>query len=141
MIVSAAHPSFRRSLPLAAALAAALPAAARATQPEPWQIGLQPANTVVHQHIHGFATFTFWIVIPITLFVLGLLIWVMVKFNARSNPVPSRVTHHTGLEIAWTLVPILVLVAIAVPSFRLLYEEMVIPPSDMTIKVTGNQWY
>ncbi len=146
MFISADHPSFsltrvfcRSSSALAAVLA--LPTVGIAAQPQPWQTTLQPAATKVHEHIHGFAAFTFWIVIPITLFVLGLLIWVMVKFNAKANPVPSRVTHHTGLEIAWTLVPILILVALAIPSFRLLYEEMVIPPSDMTIKVTGNQWY
>lgn len=114
---------------------------ATASQPQPWQIGLQSGASVVHDNIESFAAFTFWIIIPITLFVLGLLIWVMVKFNAKANPVPSRTTHHTGLEIAWTVVPILVLVALAIPSFRLLYQQMVVPPSDMTIKVTGYQWY
>lgn len=108
---------------------------------EPWQIGMQAPNTIVHQHIHGFAAFTFWIVIPITLFVLALLVAVVIKFNAKANPTPSRTTHHTGLEVAWTVVPILILVALAIPSFRLLYEEMVIPPADVTIKVTGYQWY
>ncbi|MER2605630.1 MAG: cytochrome c oxidase subunit II [Siculibacillus sp.] len=116
-------------------------AASAAGQPTPWQTGLPASATRVHEHISSFSTFTFWIVIPITLFVLGLLIWVMVRFNAKANPVPSRTTHHTGLEIAWTVAPILILVALAIPSFRLLYEEMVIPPSDMTIKVTGYQWY
>lgn len=143
---STAYPPCRRrslaigltQIPLA--LAALAPAAATG-RPEPWQMSLQPAATQVHEHIQSFATFTFWIVIPITLFVLGLLIWVMVRFNAKANPVPSRTTHHTGLEIAWTVVPILILVALAIPSFRLLYEEMVVPPSDMTIKVTGYQWY
>lgn len=117
----------------------ALPAAA--SQPTPWQIGMQPAATQVHEHIHGFAAFTFWIIIPITLFVLGLLVVVAVKFNAKANPVPSKTTHHTGLEVAWTVVPILILVALSIPSFRLLYEELVIPPADLTIKVTGYQWY
>ncbi len=115
--------------------------AAEASQPAPWQMGLQSGASVVHDHIESFAAFTFWIIVPITLFVLGLLIWVMVKFNARANPVPSRTTHHTGLEVAWTVLPILVLVALSIPSFRLLYEEMVVPPADMTIKVTGYQWY
>lgn len=137
--ISRAMPRAPRLGLAAAALCAASPAAA--SQPQPWQIGLQPAATVVHDHIHAFADFTFWIVIPITLFVLGLLIWVMVRFNARANPVPSRITHHTGLEIAWTVVPVLILVALAIPSFRLLYEEMRVPPADLTIKVTGNQWY
>lgn len=126
---------------LLAAAAAVGPAVALDGRAEPWQIGLQPANTLVHEHIRSFADFTFWIVIPITLFVLALLIVVMVKFNAAANPTPSQTTHHTGLEVAWTVVPILILVALAIPSFRLLYEEMTIPPADLTIKVTGYQWY
>lgn len=145
-MISATNPTFRRSTgavfaALAALVRVAVPDTATAAPPQPWEMGLQPANTLVHEHITSFATFTFWIVIPITLFVMGLLLYVMVRFNARANPVPSRMTHHTGLEIAWTLVPVLILVALAIPSFRLLYEEMVIPPSDMTIKVTGYQWY
>lgn len=114
---------------------------AEASQPTPWQMGLQPSASVVHDHIESFAAFTFWIIVPITLFVLGLLIWIIVKFNAKANPVPSKTTHHTGLEIAWTVIPILILVALSIPSFRLLYEEMVVPPADLTIKVTGYQWY
>jgi cytochrome c oxidase subunit 2 len=134
------HPAFvSGSAAVAAACLTVVPA--RASQPVPWQIGLQPAATPVHDHIHTFAAFTFWIVVPITLFVLGLLIYVMLRFNAKANPVPSKTTHHTGLEVAWTVVPILILVALAIPSFRLLYEEAVIPPSDLTIKVTGYQWY
>jgi cytochrome c oxidase subunit 2 len=140
------RPTFRHRMLAAgtvglAALGTTSAALALDGRAEPWQIGMQPANTLVHEHIHSFAAFTFWIVIPITLFVLGLLVAVIVKFNARANPTPSRTTHHTGLEVAWTVVPILILVALAIPSFRLLYEEMVIPPSDMTIKVTGYQWY
>jgi len=114
---------------------------AEASQPVPWQMGLQPGASVVRDHIESFAAFTFWIIVPITLFVLGLLFWVIVKFNAKANPTPSRTTHNTTIEIAWTVVPILILVALAIPSFRLLYEEMVVPPADMTIKVTGYQWY
>lgn len=135
---------FRRiagALAATAAIGSTIGAAQAAGQPVPWQTGLQPGATVVHDHIESFAAFTFWIIIPITVFVLGLLIWVIVRFNAKANPVPSRTTHHTGLEIAWTVVPILILVALAIPSFRLLYEEMVVPPADMTIKVTGYQWY
>ena len=136
---AAPHRALIAALATATGLAAS-PAPA-AAQPAPWQMGLQPGASLVRDHIESFATFTFWIIVPITLFVLGLLIWVMVKFNARANPVPSRTTHHTGLEVAWTVLPILILVALAIPSFRLLYEEMVVPPADMTIKVTGYQWY
>ena len=116
-------------------------ASAAAYQPKPWQMGLQESASEVHDHIESFAAFTFWIIIPITLFVLGLLIFVALRFNAKANPVPSRTTHHTGLEVAWTVLPILILVALSIPSFRLLYEEMVVPPADMTLKVTGYQWY
>ena len=77
----------------------------------------------------------------ITLFVLGLLITIVVKFNAKANPVPSRTTHNTLLEVAWTLIPVMILVGIAVPSFRLLFEELDIPKADLTVKATGKQWY
>jgi len=80
------------------------------------------------------------VITVITLFVLGLLITVMVKFNARSNPVPSRTTHNTLVEVAWTLLPVLILVGISVKSFKLLFEELDIPKADVTIKATGNQW-
>src|SRR5262249_8908720 len=81
------------------------------------------------------------IITVITLFVLALLITVMVKFNARANPTPSRTTHNTLIEVAWTLIPVLILVSIAVPSFRLLFQELNIPKADLTVKVTGKQWY
>ena len=77
----------------------------------------------------------------ITLFVLALLVIVVVKFNAKANPVPSRTTHNTLIEVAWTLIPVLILVAIAVPSFRLLFQQLDIPKADLTVKATGKQWY
>ena len=77
----------------------------------------------------------------ITFFVLVLLVIVMVKFNARANPTPSRTTHNTLLEVAWTVVPVLILVVIAIPSFRLLFVQLNVPPADITIKATGKQWY
>ena len=81
------------------------------------------------------------IITVITLFVLALLVTVVVRFNARANPVPSRTTHNTLIEVAWTLIPVLILVGIAVPSFRLLFEELDIPKADLTVKATGKQWY
>jgi cytochrome c oxidase subunit II len=81
------------------------------------------------------------IITVITLFVLVLLVMVAMKFNARTNPVPSRTTHNTLIEVAWTLIPVLILVGIAVPSFRLLFLELDIPKADLTIKATGKQWY
>ncbi|MDE2578107.1 MAG: cytochrome c oxidase subunit II [Hyphomicrobiales bacterium] len=79
--------------------------------------------------------------IIISLFVLALLVYVMVRFNEKANPVPSRTTHNAALEVAWTIIPVLILVLIAVPSFRLLTQEIAVPKTDMTIKVTGKQWY
>ena len=86
-------------------------------------------------------TSCFVLITVITLFVLALLVIVVVKFNAKANPVPSRTTHNTLIEVAWTLIPVLILVGIAVPSFRLLFEELDIPKADLTIKATGKQWY
>nr|WP_162292697.1 cytochrome c oxidase subunit II [Hartmannibacter diazotrophicus] len=112
-----------------------------AAQPQPWEIYLQPPGTEVMTDIHWFGDFTMWIVGLITLMVLGLLITVMVKFNAKANPVPSKTTHNTMIEVVWTVAPILILLIIAIPSFRLLFKEVVIPPADMTVKVTGSKWY
>jgi cytochrome c oxidase subunit II len=109
--------------------------------PKPWQFGFQPPATPVMEDIERFHGMVLLIVTVVALFVLALLAAVVFKFNEKANPVPSRVTHHTGLEIAWTVVPILILVFIAVPSFRLLYFQQVLPKADMTIKATGSQWY
>jgi cytochrome c oxidase subunit 2 len=92
-------------------------------------------------NITWFHNFLTVLITVITLFVLALLVIVVVKFNARANPVPSRTTHNTLIEVAWTLIPVLILVSIAVPSFRLLFEELDIPKADLTIKATGKQWY
>ncbi len=111
---------------------------AAAGQPEPWQIGLQDAATPVAEGIHWLHNFLMWIITIITLFVMGLMLYVMVKFNAKANPVPSKTTHNTLVEVLWTVIPILILVAIAIPSLRLLYLERDIPVADMTVKVIGN---
>ncbi|WP_417666853.1 cytochrome c oxidase subunit II [Roseibium sp.] len=107
----------------------------------PWQIGFQASVTDVMDDITWFNNFTFWIIAVITLFVLALLIIVMVKFNSKANPVPSRTSHNTMIEVVWTIAPILILVVIAIPSFRLLYKELEIPEYDMTVKAIGYQWY
>lgn len=114
--------------------------AARAAGPVEWGTYLQSAESEVARDIHAFGGFTFWIIAIITLFVLALLILVVVRFNAKANPTPSRTSHNTLIEVAWTVVPILILLAIAVPSFRLLYEEQTIPDAKLTIKVTGVKW-
>ena len=123
------------------ALVAGGVASAELGQPAPWEYKLQEAATPVMENIIWFHNWLLWIITIITLFVLALLITVVVKFNARSNPVPSRTTHNTLIEVAWTLIPVLILVGIAVPSFRLLFEELDIPKADLTIKATGKQWY
>jgi len=122
------------------ALVAGGVASAELGQPAPWEYKLQEAATPVMENIIWFHNWLLWIITIITLFVLALLITVVIKFNARSNPVPSRTTHNTLIEVAWTLIPVLILVGIAVPSFRLLFEELDIPKADVTIKATGNQW-
>lgn len=110
-------------------------------QPAPWEYKLQQAASPVMENIIWFHGWLLAIITVITLFVLALLITVVVKFNARANPVPSRTTHNTLIEVAWTLIPVLVLVGIAIPSFRLLFLELDVPKADLTIKATGKQWY
>ena len=115
--------------------------AATTGQPHPWQLGLQQAATPVMDNIVWFHNFLLWLIVAITLFVLVLLMVVVVRFNARSNPVPSRTTHNTLIEVVWTVVPVLILVSIAVPSFRLLFLQLNVPKADVTIKATGKQWF
>jgi cytochrome c oxidase subunit II len=110
-------------------------------QPSPWQIGLPEYVTPVGENIAWFHTFVMVVITLITIFVLALLVIVIVKFNARANPVPSKTTHNTAVEVAWTLIPVIILVAIAVPSFKLLFGQLHIPPADLTVKATGKQWY
>ena len=112
-----------------------------AAQPQPWEMTLQPAASPVMENIVWFHNFLFVLITLITLFVLALLVVVVMKFNAKANPVPSKTTHNTLIEVAWTLIPVLILVAIAVPSFRLLFQQLDIPKADLTIKATGKQWY
>ncbi len=124
-----------------AALLLAMTGPAMAAQPTPWQMGLQPAASPVAEHIGSLHNLLLVIITVITLFVLALLVYVVLRFNEKANPVPSKVTHNALLEVAWTVIPILILVVIAIPSFKLLYEEAEIPPPALTVKVTGHQWY
>jgi len=114
---------------------------AKEGQPAPWQIGFQPAASPIMEQITSFHAYVTAIITVIALFVLGLLVYVMGRFNEQRNPDPSRTTHHSALEIAWTVVPVLILVAIAIPSFRLLFAQYDIPKADLTITATGSQWY
>jgi cytochrome c oxidase subunit II len=110
-------------------------------QPSDWQIGLQQSVTPVMDDVVWFHNFLLWIISAITAFVLALLLIIIVRFNARANPTPSRTTHNTVLEVLWTVVPVIILVVIAVPSFRLLFTQVNTPPADLTVKATGKQWY
>lgn len=114
---------------------------ASAAQPMPWQMGLQPAATDIAHEIRWFEQFTLIIITVITIFVLALLAYIAVKFNAKANPVPSKTSHNTLIEVVWTVVPIAILVVIAIPSFRLLYNQLEIPPADLTVKAIGQEWY
>jgi len=107
---------------------------------EPGEIDFQAPVTSIAREIQDLHFGILLMITAITLFVLGLLVVVIWKFNERANPTPSRTTHHTGLEVAWTVVPILILVVMAIPSFRLLTHELVIPKADITMKAVGKQW-
>jgi cytochrome c oxidase subunit 2 len=130
-------------------LAAFGTAPAWAAQPQPWEVTLQPAASPIMTMIHAFNNGTLIVITIITLFVLVLLVIVMVRFNAKRNPVPSRTSHNTLIEVVWTVLPILILVGIAVPSFSLLLAQhdpaRALPNYDpeqtLTIKATGAQWY
>jgi cytochrome c oxidase subunit II len=110
-------------------------------QATPWQFGFQDSATPIMDEITSFHNFLLIVITAISAFVLALLIIVMVRFNARANPTPSRVTHNTLIEVIWTVVPIIILVGIGVPSFKLLFHQYSMPPADLTVKATGKQWY
>jgi len=116
-------------------------ALAQTGQPFPRQLGLQAPATPVMADLVAFHDGLLVVITIITLFVLVLLLICIVKFNRRANPTPSRTTHNTLLEVMWTVVPIMILTGIAIPSFKLLFFEQNIPQADLTIKATGNQWY
>jgi cytochrome c oxidase subunit II len=112
-----------------------------AAEPEPWQIGMQPPASLVAERMASFHTLVLWIITFITLFVLVLLLYVMWRFRASRNPVPTKRSHNTIIEVLWTVIPIMILVIIAIPSFKLLYYADVTPPSALTVKAVGHQWY
>ena len=130
-------------LPLPLMLAALIMpgGAARAQAPRPWEMSMQPAFSPVKQQIIVLHNLVLVIITVITIFVGALLGWVMYRYNAKRNPVPTQTTHNPVLEVAWTVIPVLILVVIAIPSFRLVYYEDRTFDPDMTIKDTGHQWY
>ena len=114
---------------------------ALAAQPTPWQMGFQPAASPVMEWVDGFHDFFLVVITLISVFVLALMIYVFIKFNAKANPTPSRTTHNTTIEVLWTVIPIIILVVIAVPSFKLMYYADRAVDADMTLKVAGNQFF
>lgn len=108
---------------------------------EPWQLNFQEAASPVMERVHDFHNFLLIIITAIVLFVLALMAYIIIRFNAKSNPVPSKTTHNTLLEVVWTGVPIVILVIIAIPSMKLLYFHDKAEEYDMTLKVIGHQWY
>lgn len=123
------------------ALAAGTAEAAAIGQATPWQLGFQGAASPGMERIDSFHDVLLVLVTLITLFVLALLVYCIVRFNEKANPTPSRTTHHTLIEVLWTVIPIVILVVIAVPSFKLLYLVDEVPQSEMTIKAIGNAWF
>ena len=134
--------SVGRILAAGGALAASLiGSGASAGEPTPWQMGLQQAATPLMQSIDDLHDILLVIITLITLFVLGLLLYVMWRFRESKNPTPTRTTHNTTVEVLWTVIPVVILVLIAIPSFKLLYYSDTIPKADLTVKAIGHQWY
>jgi cytochrome c oxidase subunit 2 len=112
-----------------------------AAEPKPWQIGLQPAASPTMERLSAFHTGMVWVITLIALFVLGLLVYACWRFRETKNPAPSRTSHNTVLEVLWTAIPVLILIGISIPSFKLLYFADRVEDADMTIKAIGHQWY
>jgi cytochrome c oxidase subunit 2 len=126
---------------VAAAALLAFSGLSAAALPYNYEMGMQPAASPVMEQIEDFHRLLFYIIVFVCLFVLALLVWIVIKYRAGANAVPSKVHHNTLLEVAWTLIPVIILVFIAVPSFRLLYFEAAVPTPDVTIKAIGKQWF
>lgn len=145
MTVQAVLMTALRRIPLPGALAALFCALATpsaiAAQPEPWALGMQDAATPIMEQIVDFHWLVLVIITGIVLLVTALLVWVIIRCNRSVRPEPARFHHNTPLEVIWTVVPILILIVIAIPSFRLLYAQQSYPTPDLTIKATGYQWY
>jgi len=124
-----------------ATLAAAGRALAAEGMAEPWQMGFQPAASPVAEQIHGLNHILLWLSIAITVLVLALMGYIMFRFNAKRHPTPTKRTHNTVLEVLWTAVPVLILMVVAVPSLKLLFYMDRTHEPEMTLKVTGHQWY
>jgi cytochrome c oxidase subunit II len=138
------RPLARASLVLGLALVVigAFCAVGWAQQPYPWQLGMQPPATPVKERIHFLHNDILMpLITVITIFVLGLMLYTMVRFRQSRHPIPTRTSHNAVIEILWTVIPVLILVVIAIPSFKLMYYMDRAPDAEMTVKATGNQWY
>ena len=109
--------------------------------PSPWQVGLQESVTPIFDAMHSFNTLLLVIITAIVVLVMVLLLWVMIRYRESANPVPSRLSHNTTIEVIWTILPVIVLILIAIPSFRLLFWQFDFPKPDVVVKATGKQWY
>ncbi|HSK41486.1 MAG TPA: cytochrome c oxidase subunit II [Arenibaculum sp.] len=140
--ISAVATAFLLSIVGGMGPALAQDAAGRAVgAPEPWQLGLQESFSPVKAQLSDFHDLLLVIITAICVLVLALLVFVVIRFNHKANPIPSRTSHNTVIEIAWTVVPVLILLVIAIPSFKVLYFMDSIEEADMTLKITGRQWY
>ncbi|RFC64294.1 cytochrome c oxidase subunit II [Fulvimarina endophytica] len=111
-------------------------------KPHPWQLGLQTAYSPIEEQIHWFSDYSLFFIVPITIFVAGLLAWCVFRYRAAANPNPSRTAHNTTIEVIWTLAPVIVLLLLAIPSFQLLTNQYNPPREpELTVKATGYQWY
>lgn len=110
-------------------------------RPHDWQLNFQDAASPIAQFMHDFNNLLVVIMTAIVGFVLALLLWVIIRYSEKANPVPSGGTRNVPIEIVWTIIPVLILAGIAVPSFQLLFAQYDFPKADLTIKATGHQWY
>lgn len=131
----------KRLAAIAAFLFAAFAGPALAGEPLPWQIGFQEAASPSMERINEFHTGLFWLITVISLFVLVLLAWVIYRYRESKNPIPSKTTHNTLIEVIWTVVPVIILVIVFVPSYRVLIANDKVADADMTLKIIGHQWY
>jgi cytochrome c oxidase subunit 2 len=134
---------FTRKTGIGAAIAAAFTGVSTAALAAPinYQLGFQEAASDIMVRIEEFHHLLVYIIVAICVFVLALLVWIVLRYRASANPIPSKTHHNTLLEVAWTIIPVIVLVLVAIPSFRLLYLEHDIPKADVTIKAIGKQWF
>ena len=123
-------------------LATIYTASALADQPKEWQLGFQnPASDGMRDIVNFHNNILLPIIIAISVFVLFLMIYVCIRFRESKNPNPSKTTHNVAVEVLWTLIPCLILIVMAVPSFKILYKQDTIPKADLTVKAVGYQWY